>query len=145
MNSFERLGEYYGSFCRTVGAYFVAPSKSQIQMTLFVVGALILTSGLTLDAMAAIGGGFGDEPGEYNDTRIASAVSRIFTYLEGSFGVLVMVAAGLGAILSSAFGQYRAALGCLVVAVGAFILRSFTATFFNTSNIEGFDGGLGGL
>lgn len=140
MNSFKRLNEFYGSFGRTIGAYFAAPSKGQIQMTLFVVGALILTSGVTLDAMAQIGG-IGEDPGEYNDSRISRAVERIFTYLEGSFGVLVMVAAGLGAILSSAFGQYRAALGCLVVAVGAFILRSFTATFFNTTNIEGFDGG----
>jgi hypothetical protein len=47
-----------------------------------------------------------------------------------------MVCAGLGAILSSAFGQYRAALGCLIIAVGAFILRSFLSTFFNDENIQ---------
>ena len=49
---------------------------------------------------------------------------------------MVMVAAGIGAILSSAFGQYRAALGLLVVAVGAFILRSLLGTFFNDINIQ---------
>jgi hypothetical protein len=73
---------------------------------------------------------------EYNDVRLANAVDRIFTYLEGSFGALIMVASGLGAIMSAAFGQYKAALGCLVVAVGAFILRSVLSTFFNTESLE---------
>ena len=47
-----------------------------------------------------------------------------------------MVAAGIGAILSSAFGQYKAALSLLVVAVGAFILRSIIGTFFNDNNVQ---------
>lgn len=62
-------------------------------------------------------------------------INAIFTYLEGSFGALVMVCAGIGAIVSSAFGQYRAALGLLVVAVGAFVLRSLVGTFFNDIGI----------
>ena len=46
-----------------------------------------------------------------------------------------MVAAGLGTIISAAFGQYRAALALLVVAIGAFILRSLVTTFFNDRRI----------
>jgi hypothetical protein len=46
-----------------------------------------------------------------------------------------MVSAGIGAIMSSAFGQYRAALSLLVVALGAFILRSVLSTFFNDTRI----------
>ena len=72
----------------------------------------------------------------YNDTRIADATNGILTYIEGSFGALVMISAGLGAIISSAFGQYRAALGLLVVAVGAFILRSLVSTFFNDDTLQ---------
>jgi hydrogenase-4 membrane subunit HyfE len=52
------------------------------------------------------------------------------TYIEGPFGALVAVCSGLGAILSSAFGQYKAALSFLIVAVGSFILRAFLITFF---------------
>ena len=67
----------------------------------------------------------------YNTKRLENAVNVLFTYIEGSFGALVMVCAGVGAILSSAFGQYRSALGLMVVALGSFTLRSFVATFFN--------------
>ncbi len=116
---------------------FTNPSKEQIQFALFLVGTTLLALGSAKGALAQLDS-VSSDVGEYNDERIASAVARIFTYLEGSFGVLVMVCAGLGAILSSAFGQYRAALGCLVVAVGAFILRAFVMTFFNTEGI-GFD------
>ena len=122
---------------RQAYAAFTAPKKEHIQMMLFVAGVILLSVGMVKGAIADSGDTVGNDFEGYNDDRIASAVTRIFTYLEGSFGVLVMVCAGLGAILSSAFGQYRAALGCLVVAVGAFILRSFVITFFNTSNIDG--------
>lgn len=118
-------------------AYFTAPSKEQIQMTLFVIGAVLITVGTLKGAHAQ--SSFSDinlENSAYDDQRIQGALARIFRMLEGSFGALIMVCSGLGAILSSAFGQYRAALGCLVVAVGAFILRSITATFFNVGDID---------
>ena len=94
---------------------------------------------LGADAQGFGGGtlsGTGSLQTEYNDARLADAVNAILTYVEGTFGAMVMVAAGVGAILSSAFGQYRAALGLLVVAVGAFILRSLIGTFFNDTNIQ---------
>lgn len=114
-----------------------APKKEHIQLMLFAVGVVLLSVGMVKGAIAQ--DTISDVEASYNDERIGRAVAKIFTYLEGSFGVLVMVCAGLGAILSSAFGQYRAALGCLVVAVGAFILRSFVITFFNVEGIEGLE------
>lgn len=114
-----------------------APKKEHIQLMLFAVGVVLLSVGMVKGAIAQ--DAISDVEASYNDERIGRAVAKIFTYLEGSFGVLVMVCAGLGAILSSAFGQYRAALGCLVVAVGAFILRSFVITFFNVEGIEGLE------
>ncbi len=132
------------ALCQKVGAAKVAPSSSQIQLGLFGLGVALLSLGLSHESFAQItiiGGGtadIGDHEIAYNDTQIAGAVTAILTYIEGAFGALVMVAAGIAAILSSAFGQYRAALGCLVVAVGAFILRSIMSTFFNT---ESFDSG----
>jgi len=73
---------------------------------------------------------------KYNDAKVANAVNAIMTYLEGSFGALIMAASGIGAIMSAAFGQYKAALSLMVVAVGAFILRSIMSTFFNDTNIQ---------
>jgi hypothetical protein len=72
----------------------------------------------------------------YNDARLLGAINAILSYLEGSFGALVMACAGITAILSAAFGQYKASLGLLVIAVGSFILRSLMGTFFNDVGIQ---------
>jgi hypothetical protein len=58
------------------------------------------------------------------------------TYLEGSFGALILAASGIGAIMSAAFGQYKAAFSLMAVAVGSFILRSLISTFFNDISIQ---------
>jgi hypothetical protein len=119
----------YLTLCQKIGAAKVNPSRRQTQAMLFVLGVTLLAAG-TADLSIA------QAPGDYNDERVANSVNTIFTYLEGSFGALVMVVSGLGAIMSAAFGQYKSALGCLVVAVGAFILRSFMSTFFNVDGIS---------
>lgn len=152
----------YLSGCQYLGAALVAPTQSHIKFLMFGFGISLLLGGISEPSTAQLnigggfncgaggcsggigfGGGFGGGvgsaggfgPGTYNDVRFAEATNRIFGYLEGAFGSLVMVAAGLGTIISSAFGQYRAAMGLLVVAVGAFILRSLVSTFFNDVNI----------
>ncbi len=132
------LQKVKGSFLSTgqyIGAVFYAPTRGQSQIALFLLGVIILSGGLTIHAIAQ-GDVGSDLVGEYNDERVSEAVNRIFAYIEGSFGALIMVAAGLGAIMAAAFGQYRAALGLLVVAVGSFILRSLVGTFFNTETIQ---------
>jgi hypothetical protein len=104
-----------------------APTRNQTRNGLFILGVALIAMGVSSDAMAV---------GVYNGDRIQDSINLLLTHLEGAFGALVMVCAGLGAILSAAFGQYRAALGCLVVAVGAFILRSFLSTFFNVEIVD---------
>lgn len=125
----ERIRTAYLRAGQVVGTCLHAPSKAQGQVMLFLFGIGLLTAGLSQGADAQL-------VTTYNDDRIANSVNAILTYIEGSFGALVMVSAGIGAILSSAFGQYRAALGLLVVAVGAFILRSVLATFFNDQRLR---------
>lgn len=93
--------------------------------------------GLAMLSFAAVDTANAQLTARYNEVRISNAVNVIFTYIEGSFGALVMVCAGVGAILSSAFGQYRASLGLLVVALGSFTLRSFVGTFFNDKTLHG--------
>lgn len=133
LNVIDRIRAKSLELCQRAGAAVQAPKNTHVQAALLVFGVAILTTGIVSGAIAQ------DDPGEFNGERMQEAVTRIFQYIEGSFGALVMVAAGLGAILSSAFGQYRAALGCLIVAVGAFILRSVVHTFFNV-NDEGSGG-----
>jgi hypothetical protein len=106
------------------------PSSSTVQASLFALGLVMLATGMVMDASAY------EQQAIFNDDRVAESVDVIMTYINGSFGALVMVASGLGAILSAAFGQYRAALGLLVVAVGSFILRSLVGTWFNDTSLQ---------
>jgi hypothetical protein len=117
-------------FCQRISASKFATTEKQAQAALFVLGLTVLVFGLT-DGITAQNG-----VTKYNDQRIANAVNAVMTYLEGTFGALVMAAAGIGAILSAAFGQYKAALSLMVVAIGAFILRSLMSTFFNDLNVQ---------
>ena len=130
MSKVSLIKDKYLSLCRKVGAALHSPTRAQAQFMLFAIGIMLLTAGSLTGAVAQ------SAHITYNDARLAESVNAILTYIEGTFGAMVMVTAGIAAILSSAFGQYRAALGLLVVAVGAFILRSLVSTFFNDQNIQ---------
>ena len=107
-----------------------APSAAQLQSVFLIVGLGLLVAGLSSSADAY------QPVANFNDDRIAEAADVIMTYVHGSFGALIMVCSGIAAILSAAFGGYRAALGLLVVAVGSFILRSLVGTWFNDSTMK---------
>lgn len=108
-----------------------AMSPESVQFGLFIFGVVLLSTGIALDASAQQY----TPKANFNDARIAESADVILTYLNGAFGALVMVASGIGAIISGAFGQYRAALGLMVVAVGSFIVRSLISTWFNDASI----------
>ena len=120
------------ALCQRVSAAFVAPTEKQARAVLFVAGLGLIALSFSFDAIAQNS----MTQTKYNDSKVANAVNAVLTYLEGSFGALVMAAAGIGSIMSAAFGQYKAALSLMIVAVGAFILRSFMSTFFNDQNIQ---------
>jgi hypothetical protein len=126
----ECLTKLYSTLSRKIGAMVVAPSSAHIQVGLLLLGVVLLSTGLTSSANAY------NAIARYNDDRIAESVDVILTYVHGSFGALVMVSAGIAAILSAAFGGYRAALGLLVVAIGSFIMRSLISTWFNDDSLK---------
>ena len=130
---FTNVKESFQGVSQYLGAAITAPSRGQGMFMCFVVGAAVLLAGTSGAVHAA--GGYTPYEIQYNDQRIMDVIGAIFTYMEGAFGALIMVAAGIGAIVASAFGQYKAALGLLAVAVGAFVLRSLVSTFFNDTGL----------
>ena len=120
------------TLAQKIAAAKVAPTEAHARAVLFIAGVSLLALGLSADVVAQI------TPGAmaYNDEKVSNAVNAIMLYLEGSFGALIMAASGIGAIMSAAFGQYKAALSLMVVAVGSFILRSLIGTFFNDQNVQ---------
>lgn len=104
---------------------------------MLVLGAVLLAGGM-LDLSHAQGGGPTGSFSEaaYEDDLVRNSVGNMFKLIEGAFGALIMVVAGLGAIVAAAMGAYRAALGMLVVAVGAFILRALVSLFFGADYVD---------
>ena len=104
---------------------------------MLVLGIVLLTGGL-IDLSYAQGGGPTGSFSEaaYEDDLVRNSVGNLFKLVEGAFGALVMVVSGLGAIVAAAMGAYRAALGMLVVAVGAFILRALVSLFFGSDYVD---------
>ena len=131
---FTKIKNASVTLAQKIAAAKVAPTEAQARTALFIAGVSLLALGLSADVVAQGTGGFTQT--NYNDQKIANAVNAIMTYLEGSFGALIMAASGVGAIMSAAFGQYKAALSLMVVAVGSFILRSLIGTFFNDISIQ---------
>jgi uncharacterized membrane protein YozB (DUF420 family) len=115
-----KIAGSYTAICRK--AYLFASRNSLAMMVVLGVG--LLTAGLTEVTLALPGDDFND------DAIVQSAEAILGQFIEGSFGALLMIVAGLVAIIAAAMGAYRAAMACLVIAVGAFVLRSFVTRFF---------------
>ncbi len=92
--------------------------------SLAMLGAAVLVA--VEPAFAATDAGVG-----FNDYKIRCAAAQLLTLTEGNLGALIMIVAGIGTIIASAFGAYRAATSLLVVSIGSFVLRSLVVIFFN--------------
>jgi len=84
----QRISNVYLCVCQRTGALQAAPSRQQAQFMLFFLGVTLLTVGLTTAASAQ------GLQTTYNTVRISDAVNAILEHVEGSFGAVVMVAAG---------------------------------------------------
>jgi len=108
-------------------------AQTHANALLLVLGTALLVGGMVDVSIAQGSGPTGSfsEAG-FEDDLIRNSVGNLFKLMEGAFGALIMVVAGLGAIIAASMGAYRAAVGMLVVAVGAFILRALVSLFFGT-------------
>lgn len=101
------------------------------------VGVVMLCGGLVELSVAQGGGPTGSfSEAAFDDELIRNSVANLFKLIEGAFGALVMVIAGIMAIIAAAMGAYRAAVSLVVVAIGAFILRALVSLFFGTDFSE---------
>lgn len=140
MKTFERVAAGYRAAC-IKSAYFAEKYATAL---LLLLGIGLLTGGLVEFSAAQAQNGSGSfSEADFDDTLIRMSVGNLFKLIEGAFGALIMVVAGLGAIVAAAMGAYRAAVGMLVVAVGAFILRALVSLFFGT-DYDASDFGQGG-
>ena len=80
---------------------------------------------------------------DFDDSVLEFSWCQLYRLMEGSFGGLIATVAGIGAVISSAFGAYRAFISFLVVSIATFILRALVSLWFGMPECEN-GGGEGG-
>lgn len=111
---FSTIKKSYNKAC--LKSVELAGKNSNLLM--FLGGAALLSFGMNELAQAQIA-----------SARAQQACSFLLGYLETGFGALLAAGAGLGAVVASALGGFKAAWCLVVVSVGAFILRAYITLF----------------
>ncbi len=134
MNIMKKAAQKYSAACITTHVKVGSFIREHTSVLLALLGIVLIAGGVTeiVLAQATTGDIETRSEADFQDGLIRAAVANLFRLIEGAFGALIMVVSGLGAIVAAAMGAYRAAVGMLVVAVGAFILRSLVSLFFGT-------------
>ncbi len=127
---FHRRSNPAALYARFISALirFSSRLESALPLLYLLIGIILLAHGLSAASLAQHDPGSGVAAG---DDRIYEAARRLFLLVEGNFGALIMVCAGLASIIAAAFNQYRKAFSLFIVASGAFILRSLVVIFFD--------------
>jgi hypothetical protein len=66
-----------------------------------------------------------DTANAYSGAKYQEICSKTLELMHGGFGALLMATAGVGAVVASAAGGFRIAWALVVVAVGAFTLKTY--------------------
>lgn len=113
--TYTRLVDSYNHSGMMIGAL----AERHANFLLFLFGVLLVSLGSNELAHAQA------DSGDYTE-----ACGRLLALIEGPFGALITVGAGVGAIIASAVGGFKMAWTLVVVAIGAFILRAYITLFF---------------
>ncbi|MCB0344377.1 MAG: hypothetical protein KDD66_04645 [Bdellovibrionales bacterium] len=130
MINFDDIAKFTSSISRAAAARFEVNRSAIFSVSLFALGIILLATAGADISLAQLS----NTPGSgvaAGDDRIYDMGTRMFDLIEGNLGSLIMIVAGLLAIIAASLGSYRAATSMLIVAVGAFILRSLVVIFFD--------------
>lgn len=127
----------------SVRAYVSTSSLIERNQTflLFILGSGLLFHSTQDSSLAQIAGGGAGAGGAgggitsgYTGLKYGEVCSRILDmHADGGYGSLLATIAGIGAIISSAMGGFKAAWGLIIVAISSFILDAYRTLFFGNS------------
>ena len=114
-------------------------AEAILSLSLIAVGVAVMACGIADDATAT----YSPAAITYTDDRHTNVANVIMTYIEGSFGALLMAFAGMAAIVTTALAKYTSskklrvlAFGFFAIAVGLFLGRAVIETYFNDVGIQ---------
>ncbi|MDR1383549.1 MAG: hypothetical protein LBJ67_06855 [Planctomycetaceae bacterium] len=98
----------------------------------FCFGIFIITFALSGITIAQESGTTSSSPSGSSQaaTIIRDQMCKILQLIEGPFGALIMVVAGLAAVVTAAMGAYKMAMSCVVIACGSYLVTAFGMLFF---------------
>ncbi len=137
IKNLKQISSKYKDVCATAHIRGAALLAKHGQAVMFLGGVALLTHGLESLSHAQVvgvpgaGGAGGDSALTIDTKAIKAAYCGLIGLMQGSFGALITAVAGIGAIIASAVGAYRAAMNFIVVACGSFILQAMVDLFFN--------------
>ena len=70
-------------------------------------------------------------PTPVDTSAIDEAICWLMYFQMGSYGALLLAVSGIGAVVGAAMGSYRAAMNCLVVGVGSWLIQPVADLMFN--------------
>lgn len=88
-----------------------------------VIRLTLMTTGFILIGFASLETALAFESAKF-------AIQEICGHIQGNFGALLMSAAGVGAVISGAMGNFRASYALIIVGVGAFTTSAIMSLFF---------------
>ena len=74
--------------------------------------------------------GLGQAENAYAFDSAIWAIQELCGHMKGNYGALLMSTAGVGAIVSAAFGNYKASYGFIITGIGAFTITSMLSLYF---------------
>ncbi len=80
----------------------------------------------------------------YAFASVEFAIREICGHMQGSLGGLLMATAGVGGLISAAFGNMKAMYSCVITAIGAFTISSMLSLHFSDAAALCNGGGGGG-
>ena len=128
---FSSINKSYHAFCCNL----LLRLEKHSRVLLLVFGLALVTGGVggLCDAQEE----YIKEGANYEEVELNSGMNASLTKLiQGAFGSLVMVVAGLGSFVAAAMGAYKAAGAMLVVAIGAFIARGTISVMSGYDNVK---------
>jgi hypothetical protein len=123
-------------------SYYYAKLYRHANLILFCLGIFIITYGISdfVNAQPStngVGGGGSGSGGSGEASKIIKEqLCKILGLLQGTFGALILIVAGLAAVVTAAMGAYKLAMACVVIACGAFVIESFQILFFPDAHCE---------
>ena len=126
--------EFAKKLCKDAGRLKLSAQVNILYSRAFPLVLQILWAGYLLDGGVAFSQNTASSAPKtttVDTSAIDEAICWLMYFQNGSYGALLLAVSGIGAVVGAAMGSYRAAMNCLVVGVGSWLIQPVAELMFN--------------